>query len=111
MQQLARLQMLFEQWLNGHRLYSLTYEDLLNQGSFTPAVTEVFAEAFGCLPTHELKPRLGKILPPLSQVVENGDCLVDFFAGTEFEACVRGSILNLAKVVAGETKVWTELTS
>lgn len=94
MTQMAGTQQLFANWLSGHRVYNLTYENLLENGRFSKEVTDVFARVFGRSPIRELATTYRKVLPPLHGVVQNAPAVLEHFAGTEFDAFVQESLLD-----------------
>jgi LPS sulfotransferase NodH len=94
MTEASKTQQRFAKWLRGHAVYNLTYESLVENGRFRQGVSDVFTEIFGRPPIRELTTTYTKILPPLSRVVENAEEVLDYFAGTEFEAFVKMSLLE-----------------
>jgi hypothetical protein len=102
--EISTAQQHFTNWLTGHAVYNLTYESLVEDGRFRQSVSGTFTEIFGRPPIHELALSATDIHPRLSPVIANAEEVLDFFAGTEFEALVRASLLE-AFVEAGHTKL------
>jgi LPS sulfotransferase NodH len=92
MTDMRNMQEQFAGWFHGHPVHTLTFETLFDQGRFAPHVYDVFTEVFGHSPVRELSTGYTKVLPPLNRVVENADAVLDFFANTDFDDLVRGSL-------------------
>ena len=89
---MVNTQKMFTKWLAGCTVHALTYENLLDRGSFAHEVAETFTAIFGSQPIRPWTTSFAKVLPPLNRVIENGQTVADYFQGTEFESFVKSSL-------------------